>query len=686
MRRWIGGSFVLFGLLAHKWAVEVVLSPDGYIESTGFAFAILVAQLACVAIGAAVLVGRLGWLARGRTGVACAVVLAGLGATAFYGNLRVLGVLDTDPRLSAAVRRFVASENRLLANTRGLRKLRDSVLNLRAPDLSSRDLFAERVRVRDLEASFGAARKVANLPVREWDWPVGSPREVARGELELLRPLLAEVDHFRHAKFSIVEGRFVDPQWTEWRGKVTFHALAWTRSGRFWQLDAGNTVTWRQETRGDRWRIVEWEQGPVRVRESERLLFEEVLDRVLEDPEALRRARTSIHQRYVLASYLDPAFDPPHPWFWRAAYDRHPGVSVVDVDGDGYEDIYLMARWGPNQLLRNRGDGTFEEAAARFGLDVEAHCSSAVFADFDNDGDPDLILGRTLARSAYLRNERGRFVDRSSSLVDGVLPYLVSSVSAIDYDGDGLLDVYLATYAHNMLNMEWDGRSVFSPRELLGNFLDSEDAARLYELRGAPWANEYRDCPGPPNVLLHNVGGGRFEVVRDTPLRLFRNTYQAAWADYDGDGDFDVYCANDFAPNNLFRNEGGGRFVDVTAETRSEDIGFGMGVSWADYDGDGDLDLYVTNMFSKAGRRVTSRLPGLDPRFSLMARGNSLLRNEGGRFRRVSGVTPPSMLVEKAGWSWGGQFFDFDNDGYLDVYALSGYETAPPQVEGPVDR
>ena len=145
------------------------------------------------------------------------------------------------------------------------------------------------------------------------------------------------------------------------------------------------------------------------------------------------------------------------------------------------------------------------------------------------------------------------------------------------------------------------------------------------------------------------------------------------------------YLANDFAVNSLMRNDGAAGFVDVGKETGTTDIGFGMGASWGDYDNDGRADLYVSNMFSKAGRRITGSLKEIDPRFALMARGNSLFHNTDSVFEKVSGLEAPALQVEKAGWSWSGQFVDFDNDGWLDVHALSGYYSAPPEVAVKVD-
>ena len=101
--------------------------------------------------------------------------------------------------------------------------------------------------------------------------------------------------------------------------------------------------------------------------------------------------------------------------------------------------------------------------------------------------------------------------------------------------------------------------------------------------------------------------------------------------------------------------------------------------------GDGQLDLYVSNMYSKAGSRIVRKIDGLDPRIAQTALGNFLFRNEGGRFRRVSGRAAPALLVEHAGWSWGSQFVDVDNDGDLDIYAPNGMYTAPRELARPGD-
>jgi len=165
----------------------------------------------------------------------------------------------------------------------------------------------------------------------------------------------------------------------------------------------------------------------------------------------------------------------------------------------------------------------------------------------------------------------------------------------------------------------------------------------------------------------------------------YHNSFQASWADFDLDGDQDLYVANDYAPDQFFRNDDG-TFVDITSGSGIDTLGFAMGASWGDYDGDGDQDLYVSNMYSKAGRRITAQVPGLDDRMSAVAYGNFLYRNDGdGGMKRLSGADRKPIPVHLAGWSWGGMFTDFDNDGFLDLYVSSGYYTPPPGQDNGVD-
>ncbi|MDB4395399.1 FG-GAP-like repeat-containing protein, partial [Akkermansiaceae bacterium] len=157
------------------------------------------------------------------------------------------------------------------------------------------------------------------------------------------------------------------------------------------------------------------------------------------------------------------------------------------------------------------------------------------------------------------------------------------------------------------------------------------------------------------------------------------------WGDFDEDGDPDLAVANDWAVDHLFRNDGKEGFVDIASEAGLDLMGFGMGACWGDYDGDGKDDLFVTNMFSKAGQRVLGDFAEVDPRFVEAASGNFLYRQNEGKFEQLAGYGDSRIPVARSGWSWGGQFVDIDNDRDLDIHVLSGYFTAPRSFESDID-
>ncbi len=675
----IGWLCLVTGLALHKWALASFLAADGEIASPRFAAIIAVFQLAWIVLGVVLLWHRNRRVSPTLMRVAKILVGACL-LVGLYGNLRAQGILDPYRELRAAWDEVTTTEELLLELTPSLARLATSVENLELPDLGSRVLFSGRVTIQDLVAEPEITERLAPMVVEVTEQAIASAAiDVANDRLNLWRPLLDEVEYFEHAKFAMVEGHFVNDSSNEFETRVHFQGLARSKNTRWIAIDIDSILSWQKNVaKESAWFIKEWRVLEWNTHEAKERLFVEVLDDVLDDPAVLARARRSIHEERLREYFVDPEkVTASSPYFMTSSADLHPGVSVVDLDRDGYDDLYVMPRWGANLFFRNRGNGTFEEIANELGLDVQDHTSSAIFADFDNDGDADVALGRTLGRSLYLVNEEGRFIDRSSSFVDQPLPCLASSVSAVDYDGDGLLDVYISTYGAVMQTYLLD-----DPGNLVAECLPEADRKRWIELAGSE--HLIMDNYGPPNVMLRNRGGGRFETVRLMP-DLFRNTFQSTWADYDLDGDADVYLANDFAPNNLLRNEGEGRFTDVTTETGTADVGFGMGASWGDYDNDGRPDLYVSNMYSKAGRRITRNMPQIDSRLPVMSHGNSLFHNTGKSFEKRSGTTPETLQVEKAGWSWGGQFADFDNDGFLDIFALSGFFTAPQPFELPVD-
>ena len=613
-----------------------------------------------------------------------------------------------------SVKRFVVeSEALILAMSPRLKSvLGASVLNLSFDNLAADEIFTDRVDCNLLETDgLRDATPFRQLDIAKSSWQVSDSVNSVSAE-KIWRSMFDQVDYFERAKFSIVRAEFADAKKNALLMEVAFGGLAVAENQSPIAVQANLELSWQFKTtlnnaaaleRNDpnNWQIAGWKTKSMELSTGVRRLFVESLDSVVPDETLRHRLRHSIHEDHIVAKYsalqrleqqraeyrkasptplavakLD--WKAPHAKFSVVAQDRHPAVSIVDIDQDGFDDIYVMSRWDRNVLLRNKQDGTFEDVAPQMGLDIDSHCSSAIFCDVDNDGDADLVLGRTLKRSQLLINENGKFVDHSQTLVDVELPFLVSSVSVADYNNDGLLDIYFSTYAANMLHDERDETP--NRTRFLNDFLSEQDVDQLLVRLNRSSHHRYLDYSGPPNLLLTNVGDGHFEQSSlNNDVQGWRHSYQGSWSDYDGDGDQDLYVANDFAVNDLYRNDGD-RFVNVAVETKSTDIGFGMGASWGDYDNDSCPDLYVSNMHSKAGRRITGQLEKIDDRFARMAGGNSLFGNSKGFFTKASGTQLPKMLVEKAGWSWGSQFVDVNNDGFLDVYALSGYYSAPASV------
>jgi hypothetical protein len=312
-------------------------------------------------------------------------------------------------------------------------------------------------------------------------------------------------------------------------------------------------------------------------------------------------------------------------------------VSVADFDGDGWPDLYFTnSRFGePNALYHNRHDGTFEDVAASAGLaDLnrpgDGVSMGSVWGDFDNDGREDVLVYR-YGYLALFRNVDGRrFTDVTEQ---AGLRRWVNSNGAIwlDYDRDGLLDLYVTAY-----------------------FRSDVDLWHLTTTRIMHNSFEFA-TNGGKNILFHNLGGGKFEDVTDRMgVGGNRWTLAAASADFDGDGWPDIYVANDYGPEELYLNDHGHRFVLTKAGLESESKS-GMSVALGDAFNRGQLDAFVTNISERGYLFQNNNL-----RLNQMA--------DGGRFRNVA-----EGQVADAGWAWGSQFGDLNNDGANELFVANGF-------------
>ena len=212
-----------------------------------------------------------------------------------------------------------------------------------------------------------------------------------------------EVDFFDSASLKIVKGEFLSDSQDDYVAEVAFHAVVRTRSKKWKERYSSYQVQWSrkdgQYEMGD-WTLIREADQP----EVSRKYFRDRMDEALPDLSTRRRLTLSEHRRALSYHYSTNKKMAPSQDFEPISMGFKPAVSVVDVDNDGWDDIYVMVRLGKNLFLHNQGDGTFVEKATPLGLSLPGNSTCGIFADFDNDGDQDLMLGRSIERMTYLEN------------------------------------------------------------------------------------------------------------------------------------------------------------------------------------------------------------------------------------------------------------------------------------------
>jgi hypothetical protein len=333
------------------------------------------------------------------------------------------------------------------------------------------------------------------------------------------------------------------------------------------------------------------------------------------------------------------------------------GLAVIDYNNDGLMDLYVVngstiedARAGKashrSALYRNEGDGTFTDVTSTAGVSNPQWGKGALAADFDNDGFQDLYVLNYGPNVLYMNNGDGTFRDATSEAGVGDQRWS-SAAAAADYDKDGYLDLFVANYLdYDLNNLPTEGK--------------------FCSYQNLPVACGPRGLKGAGDSLYRNNGDGTFTDVSVRAGVADREGYYglgAAWGDYDNDGLLDLFVANDNTPNYLYRNNGDGTFADVAIETGvafSEDgrEQSCMGVEFEDLDNDGWLDIMVTNFSGES---------------------NTLYRNTGEGFFRDDSNRSGLVGDSWRDLSWGVGFFDFNNDGWKDVFVANGH--IYPQVD-----
>ncbi len=331
-------------------------------------------------------------------------------------------------------------------------------------------------------------------------------------------------------------------------------------------------------------------------------------------------------------------------------YDNDGFVDIYAVNGAGYTHYYGKKWWWSkdpyNTLYHNNGDGTFTDVTEKAGVGDKGWGMGCAFGDYDNDGNPDLYVTNYGENVLYHNNGDGTFTNVTEKAGVGDEGW-GTSIAWGDYDNDGNLDLYLANYLVFDKTMNpGEPNSAFKIDMPL--LMDS----KLFE--------------GQRNILYRNNGDGTFADVTDQAgvSNSPGKSMGVVFSDFNDDGYLDIYIANDKSRNVLYLNDGKGRFKDIGGALGVDSPLSGMGAAISDYDNDGDMDIFST--YTQSDTNILYKNTIVDGRGSSGVNSHMKYVNA-----TISAGLGEDVSVGHFGW--GTEFFDFDNDGHLDLFVANGH-------------
>ena len=352
-------------------------------------------------------------------------------------------------------------------------------------------------------------------------------------------------------------------------------------------------------------------------------------------------------------------------------YDHGNGIAIADVDGDGLYDIYFVTQVGDNELWRNLGGGKFENITQKAGVAAESIGVSASFADIDNDGDPDLYV--TVLRQGNILFENdgtGTFKDISK---DSGLDYKGHPSAAVffDYNGDGLLDIFLTVVGQYTTDELKKASRPSGSKEKNSQY-------KYYAGFNDGFSGHLKPERTETSILFKNEGDNRFvDVSEKVGLQDGSWSGAASPIDVNEDGWPDLYVLNMQGHDQYYENVGGKHFVDKSREVFPKTPWGSMGVKVFDYNNDGKMDLYITDMHSDMSENIGVEREKLKSRMQwseefLRSGGNSIFGNAfylnrgNGHFEEIS-----DQIGAENYWPWGFSVGDLNADGYEDIFITS---------------